>query len=119
MSGRGMKGQKARSKTKLWFEGGQLRLTRRLPFVRGRGFKGPQRRSEVVNVEKLNRFRSGNKITIEKLQKAGLVPDKLPFGVKILGRGELSKKLKIASDIKLSKGALKKIQSAGGTFLTS
>lgn len=117
MSGRGMKGQKARSKIKPWFEGGRLRLTQRFPFIRGRGFRGPQRKPVIVNIEKLNRFRGGSKVTVELLQKENLISQKIPYGVKILGRGELTKKLRVASDIKLSEGAKKKIEEAGGIQL--
>lgn len=113
-SGRGMKGQKARGKIKAGFEGGQLPLAKRLPFVRGKGFKGPQRKPFILSLEKLNYFRAGSKITVERLQKEGLVPVDVSYGVKILSNGEIKKKLTLEG-IKVSKGTKEKIEAAGGS----
>ncbi|MBM4401969.1 MAG: 50S ribosomal protein L15 [Candidatus Cloacimonetes bacterium] len=115
-AGRGMKGQKKRGKVRIGFEGGQLPLSKRLPFVRGKGFKGPQRKPFVLDLEKLNIFRSGSILTIEGLQEEGLVPKKVPSGVKILANGEINKKLTLEG-IKVSKGAKEKIEAAGGKVL--
>lgn len=115
-AGRGMKGQKARSKIRPGFEGGQLPLIKRLPFVRGRGFRGPQRNPFILNVQDLNRLRFGSKVTIELLEKKGLVPPKPSFGVKLLGRGELRKKL-IVEGLEISRGAQEKIEGVGGRII--
>lgn len=112
-AGRGAKGQKKRAKIRPGFEGGQLPLTKRLPFLRGKGFKGPQKKPFILALEKLNRFRAGSKLTIERLQKEGLVPEKVPYGVKILTNGEIDKKLSLEG-IKVSKGAKEQIEKVGG-----
>ena len=112
-AGRGEKGQKKRGKVKPWFEGGQLALTKRLPFVRGKGFKGPQRKPFILSLEKLNCFRAGSKLTVERLQKEGLVPENVPYGVKILANGEIDKKLSLEG-IKVSKGAKEQIEAVDG-----
>ncbi|HEC36198.1 MAG TPA: 50S ribosomal protein L15, partial [Anaerolineae bacterium] len=88
-AGRGTKGQRARSGGSLppYFEGGQLPLVRRLPFVRGVGFRDPWRvRFTPVNVGRLERFAHGSVITPERLVEAGIIkkPNEL---VVILGRG--------------------------------
>lgn len=88
-------------------------MTKRLPFIRGKGFKGSQKRPFVLPLEKLNCFRAGSKITIERLQKQALVPEKVPYGVKILANGEIKKKLTLEG-IKVSKGAKEQIEKAGG-----
>ena len=113
---RGMKGRKARGKVRPGFEGGQLPLTKRLPFLRGKGFKGPQRKPFILSLEKLNVFRAASKLTIERLQKEGLVPENVPYGVKILANGEIDKKLSLEG-IKVSKGVKEKIESAGGKVI--
>ncbi|OQX51473.1 50S ribosomal protein L15 [candidate division CPR3 bacterium 4484_211] len=112
-SGRGMKGQKARSKVKISFEGGQLKLTKRLPFVRGRGFKGRQRRPETLPIYKLNLFRAGSKITPEVLKEKGLVSGKSSFGIKILSVGRLEKKFSVRG-VYVSRGAREQIEKLGG-----
>ena len=111
-AGKGHKGQKARSGApRPGFEGGQMPLYRRLPK---RGFT--DRNSKVitaVNVDVLNRFEDGTEITEELLLTSGTV-SKIVDGVKILGNGELTKKLtvKVTS---VSEGAKGKIEAAGGT----
>ncbi|HIE38442.1 MAG TPA: 50S ribosomal protein L15 [Anaerolineales bacterium] len=115
-AGRGTKGQRARSGGSLppYFEGGQLPLVRKLPFVRGVGFRDPWRvHFKPVNVERLNGFRRGSVVTPEKLAEAGIIkrPDEL---VVILGRGELKKALTVKAH-RFSAGARAKIEAAGGT----
>ena len=115
-SGRGTKGQKARYKIALNFEGGALPLTKRLPFLRGKGRnKSLQEKAVVLNVEALNVFAKGTVVDLEKLAKQGLVTleSAQQKGVKILGDGELD----VALTVKLptSKGAAEKITKAGGT----
>ena len=120
-SGRGTKGALKRGKLPLYFEGGALVLTKRLPMLRGKGKNKPIRqRPCIVNVSQLNQFRSGTEITIEKLCQSGLVDYKLALqhGVKILGKGKLHKKLRI-KNIPVSRNAADKIQQLGGTIVTN
>jgi large subunit ribosomal protein L15 len=115
-AGRGTKGQKARNKVAIYFEGGALPLTKRLPFLRGKGRNRSLRPDAVVlNVEALNVFSKGADITIESLAKQGLVALDVAKqnGVKILGDGELQVALTVK--VSVSKGAAEKIQKAGGT----
>ncbi len=113
-SGRGHKGQKSRSGGGIarGFEGGQMPLQRRLPK---RGFKNPFRKEiAVVNVGSLDIFDNGAVVDIEALVASGLVK-KVADGVKILGKGEISKKLTLRAH-SISAGALAKLEKAGGTF---
>ena len=113
-SGRGEKGQKARSgaSIKPWFEGGQTPLYKRLPR---RGFNNKMftTRYSVVNVSDLNRFEDNTTVTPEMLKEAGLVKKELD-GIKILGNGELTKKLTVKAN-KFSSTAKTKIENVGGT----
>lgn len=107
-STRGHKGQKARSKVPLWFEGGQMPITRRVPK---RGFNTLfKRKIEIVNVKDLNIFQKNNIISPELLIKTGLVKK---GKVKILGKGELNLALKVKAH-QFSKEAERKIREAGG-----
>ena len=110
-AGYGHKGQLARSGHKgAYFEGGQMPLVRRIPK---RGFTNIFRTEYTgVNVSELNRFRAGSTVTVESLRESGLVGDKKP--VKILGNGELTKKLTVEAN-KFSASAKEKIENAGGT----
>ncbi|WP_294729927.1 50S ribosomal protein L15 [uncultured Faecalibaculum sp.] len=111
-SGRGQKGQNARSGggVRPGFEGGQTPLARRLPK---RGFTNINRKEyAVVNVEDLNRFEDGTTVTPALLKETGLVRKELN-GVKILGNGELTKKLNVTA-AKFSKSAVEAIEKAGG-----
>ena len=111
--GKGHKGQMARSghKHKLHFEGGQMPLIRRLPK---RGFTNYTRVEFIpVNVGSLQGFEEGTEVTVDLLKQAGLANGS-GLGVKILGTGELSKKLTVTAH-KFSEGARKKIEGAGGT----
>ena len=112
-SGRGHKGQYARSghKHKAGFEGGQMRLVRRLPK---RGFKSLDQSVYVpVNVADLERFDSGAVVTPESLQAMGLAKN-AGDGIKVLGTGSLSKKLAVKAHA-FSAAAKAKIEAAGGT----
>jgi large subunit ribosomal protein L15 len=108
---RGHKGARARaSKLKTGFEGGQMPLQRRLPKV---GFKNPFRKEYAcVNVCDLNRFEDDTEVTLSLLMEKGLVRKALD-GLKILGKGELERKLVVVAD-KVSEGAREKIQARGG-----
>lgn len=111
-SGRGEKGQKARSGAHIhpWFEGGQLPLHRRVPK---RGFTNRARQAyAIVNLKDLERFEAGTKVTPSLLREMGLVKD-LKAGLKVLAEGALSKPLTISAH-KLSKQAIEKIHAAGG-----
>lgn len=111
-SGKGHKGQNARSGggVRLGFEGGQTPLARRLPK---RGFTNHMRKEyAIVNVESLNKFENGVEVTPELLIETGLVKKELS-GIKILGQGELEKKLTVKAN-KFSKSAIAVIENAGG-----
>jgi large subunit ribosomal protein L15 len=113
-STRGHKGQKARSGggVRLGFEGGQMPLQRRIPK---RGFTNIFRKEyAIVNVKDLNCFDDGSIVTIELLQAAGLI-NKVNSGVKLLGDGELEKKLTVQVQ-KCSRQAEEKIAARGGKF---
>jgi len=115
-SGRGTKGQKARNKVAIYFEGGALPLTKRLPFLRGKGRNRSLKADPtVVNVGALNVFPKGSIVDMESLAKHSIVllETAKQTGVKILGDGELQ----VALTVKLpvSKGAAEKIAKAGGT----
>ncbi|WP_251897770.1 50S ribosomal protein L15 [Lactiplantibacillus paraplantarum] len=108
-SGRGQKGQKARGKVRVGFEGGQMPLYRRIPK---RGFTNINRKEySVVNLDGLNRFDDGAEVTPESLKEAGLV--KKSSAVKVLGNGKLNKKLTVKAS-KFSATAVAAIEAAGG-----
>ena len=111
-SGKGHKGAKARSGggKRPGFEGGQMPLTRRLPK---RGFTNIYRKEyAAVNVSALECFENGATVNAEALIDAGLIKKTLD-GVKILGGGELTKKLTVCVD-KVTESAKEKIEAAGG-----
>ena len=113
-SGRGMNGQKSRSGggVRPGFEGGQMPLFRRLPK---RGFTNIFAKViATVNVSDLNRFEEGTVVTPELLFECGLVKrNKMKDGVKILGNGEIEKKLEVKAQY-FSESAKEKIEAAGG-----
>ncbi|WP_144781376.1 50S ribosomal protein L15 [Macrococcoides caseolyticum] len=112
-SGRGHKGQKARSGggVRLGFEGGQLPLFRRLPK---RGFTNINRKDyAIVNLDQLNLFEDGTEITPALLIETGVVSNE-KSGIKVLGNGELSKKLTVKAH-KFSASAKEAIEGKGGT----
>jgi large subunit ribosomal protein L15 len=111
-AGKGHKGQKARSGApRPGFEGGQMPLYRRLPK---RGFHNMNSKEIVgINVEVLERFENGATVSVETLIEAGIVKNPRD-GVKILGRGELTKKLNVKANA-FSASAKEKIEALGGT----
>jgi len=117
--GRGQKGQKSRSKVGLLFEGTKMRksLIRRMPMHRGKGkLKSWQTKPIIINVKYLNLLKTGSEVTVKSLIKEGLVAKQaVKTGVKILGDGELTKKLTVK--VPVSKGAEKKIKKAGGKIV--
>jgi len=112
-SGRGGKGQTARSGSsiRIGFEGGQMPLIRRLPK---RGFNNARHttRYAAVNLEALNRFDEGARVDVESLKQAGLANGRW-HGIKILGDGELTKKLQVSAHA-FSASAKAKIEAKGG-----
>jgi large subunit ribosomal protein L15 len=115
-AGRGTKGQKARNKVAIYFEGGALPLTKRLPFLRGKGRnRSLQVKPNIINVQALNVFPKGAIVDIESLAKQSIVllESAKQKGVKILGDGELQVALTVK--VPVSKGAAEKITKAGGT----
>ena len=111
-AGKGHKGQKARSggSTRLGFEGGQMPLYRRIPK---RGFKNINTKHIVgINVSELERFDDGSTVTVETLVLSGVVSNPRD-GIKILGNGEITKKLTVQVNA-FSEGAARKIEAAGG-----
>ncbi len=112
-SGKGEKGQNARSGggVRLGFEGGQTPLFRR---IAKRGFNNARfhKTYAIVNVEDLNRFDDGSVVTPEQLIETGLITKELD-GIKILGNGELSKKLTVKAH-KFTLTAKEKIEKNGG-----
>lgn len=112
-SGRGQKGQLARSggKTRLGFEGGQMPLYRRMPK---RGFNNINRKEyAIINLNDLNKFEAGSEVTIDSLKEAGIVKKELA-GVKLLANGKLDVKLTVKIN-KVSESAKKAVETAGGT----
>ena len=111
-AGKGHKGQKARSGApRPGFEGGQMPLYRRLPK---RGFTNRNTKDIVsINITELNRFEDGAVVTIETLVENGVIKNP-KAGVKILGNGELTKKLTVKANA-FSASAAEKIQALGGT----
>ena len=112
-SGKGHKGQNARSGggVRPGFEGGQLPLFRRLPK---RGFSNAMFKTEyaTINVSDLEKFDNGAVVTPELLKEMGILKKQLA-GVKVLGNGELTKKVTVKAN-KFSKSAIEKIEAIGG-----
>jgi len=123
-AGRGSKGQRARGTVPIGFEGGQMPLHRRLPK---RGFKNIHAKHYFeVTVEKLNnRFEDGATVDIRAIKAVGLISEKIDkdgrllrsANLKVLGNGEITKKLHVIAD-KFTKSAQAKIEAAGGTIST-
>ncbi len=113
-SGRGEKGQKARSGggVHIWFEGGQTPLYKRLPR---RGFSNARFATKyaIVNVSDLNRFKDGDVVTPELLKESGLIKKELD-GIKVLGNGKLERRLTVKANV-FTNSAITKIEEPGGT----
>ena len=111
-AGKGHKGQKARSgATRPGFEGGQMPLYRRIPK---RGFTNRNSLEIIgINVKVLDRFEEGSTVSVDTLVEAGIVKNPRD-GVKILGNGELTKKLTVQANA-FSASAKEKIEALGGT----
>ncbi|MFC1653572.1 50S ribosomal protein L15 [Patescibacteria group bacterium] len=112
---RGQKGQKSRSKIPIWFEGGQLPFIRRLPFIKGKSRFKSLNNTVALNVRDLEIFKTNQKVDVDALLKAGLISkNDFKSTIKILGRGKLTKSLKVL--LPVSKQAEEKIKKAGGTI---
>lgn len=114
-STRGHKGQWARSGggVRPNFEGGQMPMTRRLPKI---GFNNKRFANvyNTVNIDVFNRFEDGAVVGIDELVASGVIKKVEPYGLKVLGNGELEKKLTIKAN-KFTASAVEKINKAGGT----
>ena len=111
-AGRGHKGQKARSggKIRVGFEGGQMPLARRIPK---RGFNNIFAKPlEIVNLSTLDRFQDGDTVTVHALLEKGIL-SKCRYGYKVLGSGQLTKKLTVQASA-FSASAKEAIEAAGG-----
>jgi len=109
-SGRGQKGQKARSKVRVGFEGGQTPLFQRLPK---RGFTNVNRKEyAIVNLDVLNQFADGTEVTPELLLEDGVIKQ-LKSGLKVLGGGAIEKNITVKAH-KFSASAKEAIEQAGG-----
>jgi len=117
-SGRGQKGQKTRRNINVLFEGVKVKksLIKKLPFQRGKGKFKAGKKPLVINIKYLNILPSGSKVNLNLLVKENIVKkeDAEIYGVKILGDGEISKKLII--ELPISKSAAKKVEKAGGSI---
>ncbi len=117
-AGRGTKGQKARGKIPLRFEGGALALIKRMPFRRGKGKnKIFKQKPIVLNVKILNLYKKDEKVNLKTLVAYKIIDEKegKTYGIKILGDGDLNVPLTV--ELPVSKGALRKIEKAGGKVL--
>lgn len=116
-SGRGTKGQKARENIKLTFAGSSLQASwlKRLPLMRGKGKnKSFGKKPLAVNIKYLNSLKPNTDVTLQTLQQANII-DKDVTKVKILGDGELS--VPLIFKLPCSKGAIRKIEKAGGSVI--
>jgi len=120
-SGRGQKGQKSRGKIGVIFEGTKVKksLIKRLPLKRGKGKFKSGKKPIIVKLSLLNLLTTGSTVNIESLVKNKIVDkkDAVKFGVKILGDGELTKKLTI--QLPISKSAAKVMEKVGGKVILS
>lgn len=113
--GRGHKGQKSRSGSSIpaWFEGGQMPLVRRVPKRGPRRIGHKRLEYDVVNIKTLNLFEDEVEVNPERLREIGIIKRKNAL-IKILGDGELDKRLNVRAH-RFSKSAIEKIEAKGGT----
>ena len=113
-SGKGTKGQNSRSGggVRPGFEGGQMPLIRKLPR-RGFNNKNFDKVYNVINVEDLNNFKDDTVVTVELLKDNNIISKVAPYGLKVLGNGNLEKKLTVKA-AKFTETAIQKITKAGG-----
>ena len=119
-AGRGTKGQKARGKPGLLFEGLKMKKSfiKRLPLTRGKGRLKRKSNPIIVKIKYLNMLPASSKVDIQALVKAGIVREKdaKAYGVKILGDGEVNKKLTV--EVPISNSAADKVVKAGGKVIS-
>lgn len=119
--GRGMKGQKSRRKIGILFEGVKVKKSfiKRLPLRRGKGKFKAKEKPIIVKTAYLNLLPDGSKVDVDFLIKQGIVKadESKKLGVKILGDGEIKKKLTIL--VPISKSAARKVEKAGGKVVTN
>ena len=114
-AGRGEAGQRKRTRIRVGFEGGQARLMKRLPFLRGKSFRGTGTSAFAINLHDIDRaYTDGEVVSVKSLFDKGIATKK-GESLKILASGSLSKKVRIASDVLISENAREKIEKAGGT----
>ncbi len=119
-SSRGAKGQHARNKVHIWFEGGQLPLIRRMPFQRGKlKFKSLHPKPVIVNLKFLNVLPENSEVSLQTLIDRKIIKaiDAKNCGVKILGEGKLTRRLKVS--LPTSKSAAAAIIKAGGSIISA
>src|SRR3990167_2887253 len=117
--GRGTKGQKARGKIPSWFEGGQLPLIRRTPFIKGKSrFNSLKNKPVLISLSQLNRFAANSTVTPESAVKTlNLNPKMVAVcGLKVVANGKLEKALKVK--LSTSATAKKAIESAKGEIIS-
>lgn len=115
-SGRGQKGQKSRGKVGILFEGIKVKksLLRRLPMKRGKDKNFPRIKPLIIKTDELNQFKDGDTITIETLNKMGII-ESVSSEVKILSGKEVKKKLTV--EVSTSNSARELIEKAGGKVI--
>ena len=115
--GRGQKGQKTRGTIPVWFEGGQLPLIRRTPFIRGkRRFKSLKGDAVIVTLKTLNKFKANQTVDAQAVVETLKISQKwiAKAGIKVVATGKLEKALKVS--LPASAAAAKAIEKAGGTI---
>ena len=115
-AGRGQKGQKSRGKVDILFEGLKTKksLIKRLPLLRGKGKFKPSKKAIIIKLKYLNLLPAGSIVTLDLLIKEKIVSEKArEFGVKILGGGELTKKMTI--EVPMSKPVAKSLEKSSKT----
>ncbi len=118
--GRGQKGQKTRGSIPVWFEGGQLPLIRRTPFVRGkRRFKSLKGDTVIVTLTTLNKFQADQTVDIKAVVQTLKISQKWidKAGIKVVATGKLEKSLKV--NLPASAAAAKAIEAAGGSIVSA
>ena len=112
-AGRGTKGQKAKGNIKPGFEGGQVSLVHRLPFLRGKGRNGSQKVTIMdIPVDRLSVYANGETVSLATLKEKGLVSS-TETRVKLIGNTEIKNKLTV--NVPVTKGAKQAIEQAGGS----
>ena len=114
--GRGQKGQKTRGTIPVWFEGGQLPLIRRTPFIRGkRRFKSLKGDAVIVTLKTLNKFKANQTVDAQAVVETLKISQKwiAKAGIKVVATGKLEKALKVS--LPASAAAVKAITAAGGS----